>query len=161
MKPWMITRMRILSTIWYWLSICNSCTMQAFLGVWDLYPECSFMYPRGQSLREYTKLHEGYKSHTPYSTADLYHSALLFTNYVFEKKTTVATEFWCTLRYIDVPWLQRRCLVDVRFVHCGNAFQMPTHYGAITADLQMMSQIIVVVSVPPHVVVAHLLACWG
>ena len=43
-------------------SLCkyNSCTM-----VWDLYLECSFMYSQGHSLREYIKLQEGYKSHTP------------------------------------------------------------------------------------------------
>ena len=35
----------------------------------------------------------------------------------------------CTLGYMDVPWLQRHCLVYMGFVHCGGTFQMPTHYG--------------------------------
>ena len=34
------------------LHTCNSCSM-AFEGVWDMYPECSFMYTRGRSPREY------------------------------------------------------------------------------------------------------------
>ena len=48
----------------YVLHVCtqytsNSCSM-AFEGVWDMYPECSFMYTRGRSPREYIQLHEGY-----------------------------------------------------------------------------------------------------
>jgi len=30
---------------------------------------------------------------------------------------------------MDIPWLQRHCLVYMGFVHCGSTFQMPTHYG--------------------------------
>ena len=30
---------------------------------------------------------------------------------------------------MDVPWLQMYHLVYTGFVHCGGAFQTPTHYG--------------------------------
>jgi len=35
----------------------------------------------------------------------------------------------CTLMYIDVLSLQRHRLVDMGFVHCRSAFQMPMHSG--------------------------------
>ena len=60
-----------------------------------------------------------------YHIHHLYHSAPLIVNYVF----TVLKRTPQSQGYMDIPWLQRHCLVYIRFVHCGGTFQTPTHYG--------------------------------